>query len=506
MSTTQTPTQTQSSFPIFRRFFSWRTLRWGIAGLAALGTLAALVIVVENWRGKRAWEQFKREWEAKGEKFELSAFVPPPVPDEQNLMLAPLFKELQYDPPRPDDLRAKARVERVDATVSDSGQKAPSGRKGWLDMPAWQEFYRGNANYPQPTASQTPAADVLLALSKFDPEITELRQAAAARPLARAPLHYDDPYPTAMLFPHLAIWRRLATVLQLRAAAELELSRPAAALEDLQLGYRLSDVLAAEPFLLCHLVRISINERALPVVQKGLATHAWSEEQLRGLQSYYARANLLAEYDHCMRGERAAFIATLEGMPRQQWKDFAEDQSRASSAFAGLAPRCIIHRNELSLCRFFQDNILPAVNAQAQRVSPERADAIEGAIGKMRTTPYNVMAKLLIPALSKAAHRSARVHTLTKLATVACALERYRLANGQYPDKLEALAPRFLESLPPDVITGQPLKYRRADADKFLLYSVGWDSKDDGGVPAAETGKGKPATATGDWVWGEFPK
>ena len=50
------------------------------------------------------------------------------------------------------------------------------------------------------------------------------------------------------------------------------------------------------------------------------------------------------------------------------------------------------------------------------------------------------------------------------------------------------------EKLPHDIIGGQPLKYHRTADARFVLYSVGWNEKDDGGVP------GK-AGAEGDWVW-----
>ena len=39
-------------------------------------------------------------------------------------------------------------------------------------------------------------------------------------------------------------------------------------------------------------------------------------------------------------------------------------------------------------------------------------------------------------------------------ALIACALERYHLANGQYPETLAALAPQFLEKIPNDLIGG----------------------------------------------------
>jgi hypothetical protein len=38
------------------------------------------------------------------------------------------------------------------------------------------------------------------------------------------------------------------------------------------------------------------------------------------------------------------------------------------------------------------------------------------------------------------------------------------------------------------------LKYRRTNGGGYLLYSVGWDEKDDGGVAAQ-------SREEGDWVW-----
>jgi hypothetical protein len=57
-----------------------------------------------------------------------------------------------------------------------------------------------------------------------------------------------------------------------------------------------------------------------------------------------------------------------------------------------------------------------------------------------------------------------------------------------------------MEKIPHDVIGGQPLHYRRTDDGQFVLYSVGWNETDDGGV-VGET-KGKVAGFEfGDWVW-----
>ena len=54
-------------------FFRWRNLRRCLFVLACLATFVALFYAEENWRGRHAWEKFKREQEAKGEMLDLAA-------------------------------------------------------------------------------------------------------------------------------------------------------------------------------------------------------------------------------------------------------------------------------------------------------------------------------------------------------------------------------------------------------------------------------------------------
>ena len=79
--------------PLFRWFFTWRVLRRFVAGFAVLVTLVALFYAEEDWRGKRAWEKYKHEMEAKGAVLDWAAYIPPPVPDDQNIFKAPRMTE-----------------------------------------------------------------------------------------------------------------------------------------------------------------------------------------------------------------------------------------------------------------------------------------------------------------------------------------------------------------------------------------------------------------------------
>lgn len=62
------------------------------------------------------------------------------------------------------------------------------------------------------------------------------------------------------------------------------------------------------------------------------------------------------------------------------------------------------------------------------------------------------------------------------------ALHEHVLEHGRSPKTLAELVPRYLPSIPLDP-SGQPLVYRQR-SDGYILYSVGANGVDDGGVAA----------------------
>ena len=67
------------------------------------------------------------------------------------------------------------------------------------------------------------------------------------------------------------------------------------------------------------------------------------------------------------------------------------------------------------------------------------------------------------------------------------AIEKYRLATSDYPERLSQLVPGYLETIPTDRFThGDPLKYKRTDTG-YVLYGVGMDRDDHGGEPGDGT-------------------
>jgi len=505
----------------------WRNFRRALFVVVCLITLIALAYAEENWRGKHAWQSYRRAWEAKGERFDVTAVAPPRVPDEKNFAFTPLLKPA-FDFARGPtglvwhDTNGLARLERISADLSSGSDRNSHLARGSLekgtfaDLKAYVGFYRGNTNYPQAGASATPAETILVALGKFDPELKELREAAASRPACRFPIHYEEEPPGGILLPHLARIKGLTTLTHVRATAELEAGRSAEAFEDLKLGLRFSDSITNEPLLIDHLVRLASLAIDLQTLREGLVRHALTETQLAELESYLSTLSLLAEYQFAMRGERAFGTAGLDFVRRQGFRadpmDFIGDENGASASTPPLnaMPGGWYYQNMLTLSRLHQDFSLPAVDAQAHRVFPEVYENGRLAVGKTPNGPFNLLAKMIFAAGEKAVVKSARMQAYVDLACVACALERCRLANGKLPDALDALAPRFIATVPNDIIDGKPLRYRTSPGGGYRLYSVGWNQTDDGG----ETGWSKKLSSgrdenepavdatKGDWVWG----
>jgi len=490
-----------------RWLFSWRTLRRTLITLAGLFTLIALLFAEENWRGKRAWERFKSEWEAKGERFDLAAFLPKPVPDDQNFVMTPFFAPLLERERRMangDWKDTNTLQSTLDIYVGAQGATPSFGglETGKLtDLQEWQKFYRSHTNMPTAPLPQSPAKDVLMALNQFGPALNELRE-ASRRPYSQFPLYQEkDP-----MFPviHLSNLKSITTVLRLRAVAFLADGQSHEALEDVKVSLRLADTLKPEPFLISHLVRVAILSISANSVWEGLSRHRWSEAELVELQKLLGTIDLLADYEHVLRGERAFGNAMLARLRRGQGggDEPADSGMQGVRRLIRVAPTGLLYQNQLRINQVHQLRTLPAIDAAQHRVYPDQSDQLADAPEIRKATPYNVLARLLFPAFGKSHARTARAQVILDQATVACAAERYRIANGQYPEKLEALVPRFIEKIPTDVINGKPLGYRRSDDGQFVLYSIGWNQKDDGGQLVFRKGTTpRQNVDQGDWVW-----
>jgi hypothetical protein len=519
------------------RWLVRKHLRATLITLASLVVLVALFYVEEDWRGRRDWKNFTQQHEANGEKFDLASFVPPAVPDDQNFAMTPIVASSYASVLDKNGHELKPHnnnvVNRLAMRVTLDNNWGTSFTTGdWVagtftDLRPWQAYYYQAhilTNTPGPVETnesanaQSAATDVLLALKRHDSDIEELRQAAAL-PRSRFPLQYDSDDPAQILLPHLGALRTASATLQLRAIAELQLGQSEKAAADIQLILRLAEASRNEPFLISHVVRILIVNTARQSIYEGLARHQWSDAQLAALDSQLAQLDFLADYQHVMRSEAVFVTRMIDNVQRTHQLDWYLNTFNAASPPAQkiidgacvIAPVGWFQENKLSFSKFYLDDCLPLVDMEHRTVSPKAIDAAETKLWNdlHPPGPYNVLQNLFLLPTGKfmgdkyvPTERFVYAQVCVHLTRVAIALERYRLAHGQYPSTLDALAPQFLAKVPHDIIGGGNLKYR-STGQNFILYSIGWNGKDDGGLrdPSKEA---QPVWTPGDWVW-QYP-
>jgi hypothetical protein len=119
--------------------------------------------------------------------------------------------------------------------------------------------------------------------------------------------------------------------------------------------------------------------------------------------------------------------------------------------------------------------------AIAQLEPQRRQRAIAAADAKQKTgTRLPSFLNSLTPAFGRVTVLDLNHIARLQTARTAIAVQRYRLANGRLPERLEDLTPMFLDRVPTDLFDGRPLRLQRLNPG-FVVYSVGPDGTDDGG-------------------------
>jgi hypothetical protein len=346
----------------------------------------------------------------------------------------------------------------------------------------------------------TWAADYLKWSDQFVPALDEVRE-ALKRPYAMLPGDYSQPY--LMPIPNFVTMRSVVQTLAQRTQCYLLLGEPDRALPEMTLMHDICRILekppTGQPMTLVEvMINVAITGLYADTMADGLRLHAWREPQLAAFQEELETVNLPPLLVEDMRGTMPADeCRDLEIMPLPKLLSINNSKMNwLPKVGLWLVPRGWVYQNMVSLARLVQK--MPAgFDLANNTVSPRLLDTawrdVEFFIG--HKSPYRFLATFGIPNYRKALQTTTHNQTLANEAQIACALERYRLAHGEYPETLDALVPQFIEQLPHDIIGGQPLRYHRTNDGKFLLYSVGWNETDDGGRD------GGIDFTQGDWVW-----
>ena len=502
--------------------------------LSLLGIALTVILFYagEDWRGARAWAVVQEELRAKGESLNPSALIPAPVPDTQNLALAPFYVRAipyQADPKTGFYTFSPTSAQPAELKNIPYGAPRPSALPSLVrdlprrtDLAAYARYFRRTPGFPHADQPGDPAADVLLALSRYAPALDELAHAVAERPLTRFPVDWDARNPLLINLSHENLQQELVTTLALRASARLAEGQSTDALHDLVIGFRLCRDMAPEPALISHLVQFTCLRILANPVWEGLADRRWSSIELAHLQAELRRFDLLLDYRQAVRGERAivvargtdylsahsdelpAIISSVDGVA-------ASEPLTSFYRWAGyFAPHGWFDANKAVQMRFMQRYCIEGVDPAAHRVFPGKFEAVPSAIAALPRGPNTLLARIGLPIYASVGRHAALVQAVLDQAEIACALERFFLdaptlmpgvPSPRYPSALIELVPTFFDRLPTDLVDGGTLHYVQTPDSRYRLYEVGWNGTDDGGQIVWQKGGIHLDNKAGDWVW-----
>lgn len=476
----------------------WRIVRRILISLAILATLIAIFYTEEDWRGKHAWEQCKHELEAEGEVLDWNAYIPPPVPDDRNFFMAPKMQEWFV------------------GTNNGRGSTELSRR-----LQSTNETLTASAGTKSLITTAKAAKNYLAWSDQFGPDFNLIRE-ALNRPYARIDGDYTQPYTVPV--PNFLTVRAVAQVLAQRAHCYLVLHQPEQALFELTLMHDMCHLLEGAPTgkpmtLVAAMINVAVIGLYVNTIAEGFQRHVWQEPELSVLQEQLKEINLLSIVKAAFQCSRAAETHTLETHPAVIASVFLKNPTETNFwrnidnpkyLLSRVMPCGWVYQNMVVLAQSLE-NMLDSYDPANDLIFPSKADeSADKARSLKKWSPYAFLADIAQPNFIRATQSLAYNQTLVNEAQIACALERYRLAHGEYPEILDVLVPQFIAKLPHDIIGGQPsqgfgsasqpLHYHRMADGKYLLYSVGWNEKDDGGTVAL-TKSGEVDMDQGDWVW-----
>lgn len=237
-----------------------------------------------------------------------------------------------------------------------------------------------------------------------------------------------------------------------------------------------NDAIRENALLVDYLVDIAITNVALANMRQALSYCQPSESELRQLDSALSRVNAPELYKHAIEGERIYFLT--------QNYEFRK---------AGIGSIPLSSGDTLAYLDFISRHLeCTRMNYSAalskELVGPHAADNLPF---------YAILTKITAPVTAMAAGARYKCEAEIACGRMFLALRAYKARFGKYPRTLNDLRSGVDWKLPTDPFTGKDMVYKQA-GDGFILYSVGYDLKDNGGTALQSCGRAEPS---GDIVW-----
>lgn len=263
-----------------------------------------------------------------------------------------------------------------------------------------------------------------------------------------------------------------ARMLQLEAHLHAHRRNPEGVTKSLRTMMALSLANALDPITISQLTNTNIRKQAFIALEKILPYVDFTDEQLAEIQSLFTSTDSKATFKRVLVGERALGTTAFRN-PRT----LRPPRSPSTSINVGNEDLCFY----LDLL----DPVVESISASSWLPTIGATQKMKASFNQMSASQINKlrypMTNMLLPPVELLLSSCTRADAECRIAEVACALQRYRNLNGQYPPALDALAPKYLAKVPLDPYDDRPLRYELRNG-VAVLWSIGRDQTDNGGV------------------------
>jgi len=341
----------------------------------------------------------------------------------------------------------------------------------------------GNAfsDYLKGQRDSAATATVRQLLTKWA-EPLRLAELAAQRP--RCDFHRPWEQGPDVMLPEFAAMRGVVRALAVRAVIENAGGRPLDALSTVETISRISQHAGEDPIVIGMLVKIALQAFADRPFREVLFAHIDDPSVLRKARTVLASFDPPPNIEHAFRGEVVMCRVCTDIIRKQpnQVEQFFGQRKHPTEIRRDMTDAW-----EARMLSYWRSVFTALRETRANPVERyRRTKALGDEIERHDGDPSYELAAILMPVFAQAQLKVLGIEARHRLQEGCIALADFHRTHGRFPSSAEAVG-----LVPNDPFTAKPLIYRPTGSG-FLIYSVGENFKDDGGIDKPAK-KGDPA-------------
>lgn len=334
-----------------------------------------------------------------------------------------------------------------------------------------------------------------------------------------------------MLLPHVQVMRRAGRMFIVDTRIAIEEGDSDRATDNIKTMFGIAEHASEGNCLVCSLVGFAISQMGFICLEETLEEHPGflSEEQLASIQKRVNDLDVRGMLK--LDGERIFFEdlvqraytddgngdgrMTPEGVKVLMFTSWMVNQQLAMEvdsftmkAMPVVAPASLfVFASRKDLLEKY-DEIWETIKTDSQQTYS--AGTREYSEEEVENLPLKYqMISMLLPAAQQVLGAMDRTLGRKEAVIAALAIHRYKLKHGEWPIDYDQVSPEFATEFPIDEVDGSLLKFR-FDGGQLLVYSVGNDLDDDGGVDRVDMHGhvqdrggfifGQKGNVEGDWI------